>query len=90
MRKVLHVKVDEYHIKCASRGTSESCPIALALTPMLPAGRHASVGFGWFGVVEGGKQVESYDLPQNATDFIRDYDQRRKVEPIEFDVEVET
>ena len=88
MSKKLAVKVEEYHIKCASRGTSESCPIALALTPLLPAGQRASVGFGWFGIFEGSKLLDTYELPQNATNFIRDFDNRRPVQPFEFEMEI--
>ena len=92
MKKVLRVKVEDMHIRCGVHGTSESCPVALALTPLLPAGKRASVGFGWFGVLlePGGPHLETYDLPQSATDFIRDYDQRKPVEPFEFEVEVES
>jgi len=90
MNKVLRVKVEYYHIICGKPNAGEKCPVALALTAMLPAGQRALVGLGFFSVCVGEKTLLStHDLPDEATRFIRAFDSGDKVEPFEFALPLE-
>ena len=90
--KAIHVRVEEYHIKCGFANSGTLCPVALALTPRLPAGQSAIVGRGFFSVWQGSISEQgalllgTYDLPDEVTRFVRKFDSGEKVEPIEFDV----
>lgn len=93
MRKVLRVKVDDYHIRCGQRNSARHCPLALAITPMLPAGQYVNIGHGWWQVVESETHsilLECMDLPCAATEFVRRFDRGEQVEPFEFDAVMES
>ena len=89
MRKIL-VRVEEMHIRCGARSAPGKCPIALAITPLLPAGKRASVGPKWFNVIdtEANRDEGRHPLPSTAWDFVYRFDGGFKVEPFEFQVEV--
>ena len=84
--KKLHVKVEDYHIKCGVPGTGGFCPIALAVTPLLPAGQTAVVTRICVAVWSGQQILDTYDLPNEASRFTMDFDSGKQVSPFEFDL----
>ena len=72
------IKVTQEHINMGRHGSFHSCPIALALEQ---TGVHCAVmpSTVWAGGTR-------YNLPSEATTFIRRFDNRLHVEPFEFTI----
>lgn len=77
------IKVEQRHIDTGKRGNACNCPLAIALTEITGQELKIAVGAVWMD----GKGIVGY-LPTTAFDFYRDFDLRRKVEPIEFEIEL--
>ncbi len=86
MTKTLHVKVEDYHIRCGVPNSGGRCPVALAVEPMLPVGVQPVVTLlgvsGW----DGKQFVSQGELPVDAARWISRFDKGEKVEPFEFDL----
>ena len=77
------IKVTKAHIKRGKRGTSDWCPIALAVRR---AYFYPSVYGSWFCHGSGaGRRV--VQLPDVAREFIRRFDAGEDVAPFEFEVD---
>jgi hypothetical protein len=82
----MKVRVEDYHIRCGANGVSDRCPIALAITPMLPAGHKARV-YGGVCTFESELMVSSpMHLPPEARAFVERFDKKEPVQPFEFEL----
>lgn len=84
----MKVKVEDYHIRNAFPGDSTHCPIALATTPLLPAGQRSVVGRGFMSVWEGQRLLSTHDLPDSCVRFVDAFDKKQPVEPFEFEFDL--
>lgn len=81
----VHIEVTAQDIADGARGESDSCPIALAVERTLGVVPHVSE----FDVSLGGRFDEAIvDLPDEAVDFIADFDAGLRPGPFAFDLEV--
>lgn len=81
----MRIVVTQGHIDRGRPTCTMACPVALAA---IDAGlRHPTVSR--YSIVQCGRVGTRVRLPPKAVDFIRDFDQRRVVEPFEFDLETE-
>jgi len=82
---MIHVRVTQYHIDDAFRGSMYHCPIALALADTT---RDTwSVGLASaYQHTPSGHVVRAYPLPVTARWKARDFDQGYDIEPFEFDL----
>jgi len=84
--EILDVTVDEEDMRKGLRGYPTSCPIARAVKRQVP-GVYVSVGrshIQFFNQETEGGFLGQYELPDQARDFIRDFDAGMNVEPISF------
>ena len=86
----MRVCVTEWHIKTGSRTFYTTCPVANAITPLLPAGQVAHVYHDAVVVKDGNlKTVSRGEFPQDVTARIERFDCGDKLVPFEFDLELE-
>ena len=83
---IYHVIVTAEDIAHGERGTSEGCPVALALRRLVPG---SGVGYcdekvGYRAWIGPGCGIMPIILPPAAQDFVRCFDQGLPVEPFEF------
>lgn len=83
----MKVSVTDWHIKTGCKASYTSCPVANAITPLLPAGQYAFVYHDAF-YVKGGKDPGTrITFPGVVADWIRDYDAGHGGEPFEFELD---
>lgn len=76
----MKIKVTRKHIRKGKRGLSFRCPVALALKEKTKVE--------WMvGLRYANSRVKLFDLPPVAVDFIRDFDDGKRVEPFSFELE---
>lgn len=89
----MRVKITAEHIAAGKRDNVLECPIAVALNG-LSLSFSKRLSFSNWSVMKRAAYMwhgESYfrvSLPENACNWIRDYDAGREVAPFEFDLEV--
>lgn len=77
----IHVK--RKHIKAGKKGDPYYCPIALAIKELKPNYQHIHVGGCDISYIH--KDTEYWlDLPEEASDFIDNFDEGDKVKPFTF------
>lgn len=74
------VEVTEYHIKHGTQHSSENCPVALALQSTFQTKAACML----YGYEVAGKW---YDLAEEVTDKIVEFDLCRRMEPFTFEVD---
>jgi hypothetical protein len=82
----MEITVTQAHIDAGIAGAPGSCPIALAIKSLKPEyikDRRLGVGLGYVHIPE----RRSIPLPRVARDFIRAFDDGKKVEPFTFTLE---
>lgn len=85
------VQVQEKHISGGVRNCGDQCAIALALKEFPGVSDVAVYGDGvqvWFGEEPANKLMLSADLPEEAQDFINEFDAGDKVHPLKFTIEL--
>lgn len=89
----MKIRVDEYHIKNGACRSLEGCPVALAVTPRLPAGKFAIVLEDSIIVRQRSLPISQriaqqleVKLPIEVTAWIMRYDETEKAEPFEFEI----
>ena len=82
----MKIKVTEDHIRNGTRRNPISCPIACAVKEQHPI----AVEQGWricsSEIERLSHDIASIDLPQEAKEFIDDFDNERPVQPFEFEI----
>lgn len=90
MKKTLKVKVQEYHIENGKRESATCCPIALAVTALLPAFHVAEVTLTTVDVRNRRAELKCMvPLPDHAIRWIERFDSKRPVEPFGFELEID-
>lgn len=84
----LTIKVGQRHIDKGRKCISHSCPIALAIAEHLKDATYVSVSDETIFINYHGHEA-TYQTPIIAANFIKDFDASEKVEPFEFELEVE-
>lgn len=88
------IQVTEEHIAKGVKANCRKCPLALAIKSYLRPGFDIEVSFGWVVVRETNethvyKSVwESKDLPAVTSQFMHEFDSKRKVHPFSFELDV--
>jgi hypothetical protein len=87
----VRIEVEAHHIICGERYSTSRCPIALAVTSRLPAGRYAIVDQESVYVRERGRLPEEFEqaflLPEVARKFVKKYDAQGPVWPFAFEMD---
>ena len=87
---LININVNNSHIAHGIRNTNEACPIALAAQEQIAGCDLAEVGpvdkdlcelVIWKPFADG---VQTYQLPPEVTDFVRDFDSGKRVHPFTF------
>jgi len=89
MKKKITVQLNTDDIKNGKRGSSCGCPVALAVNRAIKDVCSAQVSIGQrFAFIDGSGSylMHSVDLPEIATQFIRDFDREEEVKPIIFEL----
>jgi hypothetical protein len=87
--KSVVIKVTEKDIQLGAPDSPEQCPIARAVRCACPQFQFVYVGEDFLGVRQtpGDLQTcQQIDLPEIARRFIRDFDERKPVQPISFEL----
>lgn len=88
----MKITVEDYHIK-SGFPSGCNCPVALAITPRLPAGESVAINGsekeGYDGAIFSGKEFRRrFKLPLEVQDKIRRYDATGSMEPFEFELDL--
>lgn len=91
--KTLRVRVEDYHIRTGEKRSCMKCPVANAITPMLPAGQYVKLDEGLIQVLCDGQHLYSQEMPDAVKDFITAFDKEwagrsGTPEPFEFDMRI--
>ena len=79
--KKLQIKVTQQHIEGGIAQSDEYCPIALVVKELLGGDNYVEVDGDQIII----NDVAVYDLPDNAREFIRAFDNDEAVQPFEFE-----
>lgn len=79
----MKIKVTKDDIRNGMVGSALYCPVALAIRRAMPEATDVGVGFTIAGFVIGDEEINA-DLPDEAVQFIRSFDEGDPVEPFEF------
>lgn len=81
------VQVTQEHINAGCRNDGGNCPVALAFLATFPEFELYHV-YERSVVVEYGGWQKSFDLPEEACEFIKNFDAQKDVDPFTFDLTV--
>jgi hypothetical protein len=87
--KSVVIKVTEKDIQRGVPDSPEQCPIARAVRWVCPQFQFVYIGEDFLGVKQTPGDLHTYqqiDLPEIARRFIRDFDERKPVQPIRFEL----
>jgi hypothetical protein len=88
MKKQITISVLPLDIKRGKKTHCNKCPVARAIKRHLKRGAATEVCYTSF-YLNWGEEVEMYLLPQKAMNFIRGFDDKRKVKPFKFQVNID-
>lgn len=80
---IMKIKVTQQNIDSAKRNDGRYCPVAMAIRDRLWFGKWRFVAVGYH---RAHTIFAVYDLPAEASDFIRNFDMRIPVQPFEFEI----
>ncbi len=89
----MRIHLEQYHIQCGIRLAAGACPVAIAITPRLPAFWRAEVygdplkGYDLMIITDYGAE-RAVALPSEVHTWINQFDRGEVVQPIDFGIAV--
>lgn len=87
MKKLIKVTIED--IKLGSRINGHWCPVARAVRRKLNNNYHCLVGDNYIDIYLGGVVTKTIPLHERVCDFIFDFDTGKKVEPLNFYIDLD-
>ena len=83
----MKIDINPTHIEKGERRICTACPISLATLEALPGGHIVRTYSSWMEITrEADQEVDLYRLPFDAVEFVREFDDRKKVKPFSFEL----